>query len=109
MTNSPYGFGFPGISDTLGALYGKGYRAVYARADNNGFICLETKGGPVELIEETSFEEACYDNNAARAIYSLALHLVDRGKGELADFIAWNLSFAGRDDLALLIKCALKK
>lgn len=109
MTNSPYGFGFPGISDTLGALCGKGDRAVYARADSNGFIYLETNGGPVELLEEESFEEVCYDNNAAWAIYSLALRLVYRGKGELADFIAGNLSFAGRDDMALLIKCALKK
>lgn len=106
MTDNPYNFGHPSDGDLLSPVYGTGDHAVYARATVDDHLYLETNGGPVELAGEEDFIDACYDDNATSAIYSLAIGLAELGLDELADFIRDNLSLVGRDDLALGINLA---
>ena len=107
MTNNPYGFGFPAAYDILSECYGKDDHAVYARATLDDHLYLETNGGPIEISGEEDFIDLSYDDNATLAIYSLALRLAKLDCDDLADFISGNLSLAGRDDLALYIRCAI--
>lgn len=108
MTNSPYGFGFPADGDILSKCIGKGDRAVYARATLDNHLYLETNGGPIELAGEEDFLDASYDDKATIAILSLAFELVLADRGDLASYIADNLSLVGLDDLSLRIKCLIE-
>lgn len=107
MTNSPYGFGFPADGDILSKCIGKGDQAVYARATLDNHLYLETNGGPIELAGEEDFLDASYDENATLAILSLAFELVLADRGDLASYIADNLSLVGLDDCSLRIKCLI--
>lgn len=101
MTNSPYGFGFPGAGDILSGCRGKNH-LVYARATLDNRIYLETNGGPVELGEDNIAEAIGVhlgfpeSRNRACALGDLADMLIRAGRKELGDWINKQLLCAGR-------------
>lgn len=104
MTNNPYSFGFPAAGDILSDCYGKGDKAVYARATLDNKVYLETNGGPIEL-SESNIGGMIADYNYAWALGNLADELIRANRRELGDWINDLIIDNGRAGLVLHFDC----